>query len=69
MELASLHRATVDIDGFPCKQLFMHDNGAMFWDLDYLHIAFVEHGANMPKYSWFSQFREGEVAFMEWQRP
>jgi hypothetical protein len=44
----------VDIEGFPCRQLYKQ-NGALFWDLDYLHPALVHHGAEKHKFHWLSQ--------------
>jgi hypothetical protein len=53
MDLTAL-RMTVDIEGFPCRQLY-RQNGALFWDLDYLHPALVQHGAEGHKFHWLMQ--------------
>ena len=56
MEFTAL-RMTVDIEGFPCRQLYKQ-NGALFWDLDYLHPALVHHGADKHKFHWLSRVKE-----------
>ena len=53
MEFTAL-RMTVDIEGSPCRQLYKQ-NGALFWDLDYLHPALVHHGAEKHKFHWLLQ--------------
>lgn len=57
MERASLVRATFIIEGFPCKQLYKHISGILFWDLDYLHVSLVEHGAPKHKRHWLLQVK------------
>ena len=55
---STLFRATIDIEGFPCKQLYKTANGTIFGDLNYFHVSLVEHGALKRKYHWLQHFKK-----------
>jgi len=59
MEHGSYERLTLDFDpdAFPCKQLYLHNSGELWWDLDLLHIDLLQHGVVGQKFKFVSQFR------------
>ena len=68
MQHSQLVRLTIQIEGFPCNQLYKHTNGSLWWDLDYMHVALVEKGAPKHKYHWLSSvkstFNDDEIPFL-----
>jgi hypothetical protein len=59
MEHGTFERLTLDFDrdAFPCKQLYLCDNGELWWDLDFLHVDLLQHGVVDQKFKFVSQFR------------
>jgi hypothetical protein len=59
MEHGTFQRLTLDfdLDAFPCKQLYLCDNGELWWDLDFLHVDLLQHGVVDQKFKFVSQFR------------
>ena len=54
MDIGSLCRVTVDEDmqAFPCKQAYVDREGALRWDLHFLHAEFGRNGHTMQFKPW-----------------
>jgi hypothetical protein len=64
MKASQLSRASVNVDGWPLRQVYQHDDGRLLWDVDYLHGFFLEQdciGRGTSKFLWLTRSFKADV--------